>query len=167
MRSDGVKTHRIFDRDTGVWIIVPRVTGLEYDRMLAKKRMKAQRFKYCCCPRKKYWLCDGICDDCEYGIPGNTVSIDSESFEKFYSEWELRQSAAIEMEDTVERNDLLERVIARFRELDKDADVIVSLWRDDERMTQSAIAKALGRSRQTFSYQMTRYRNEFRKIRGY
>ena len=49
----------------------------------------------------------------------------------------------------------------------KDADVIVALWRDNEHMTQSAIAKALGRTRQAFSYQMARYRTEFRKIRGY
>ena len=49
--------------------------------MLAKKRMKAQRYKNCCCPREKYWLCDGICEDCEYGLPGNTVRLDGASFD--------------------------------------------------------------------------------------
>ena len=167
MRPDKGKACRVFDRDTSVWFEVPKDVGRGYDRALAKKRMKAQYYKHCCCPWERNWLCDGMCEDCKYRMAGNTVRLDAATFDEFYSEWELRQAAATEMEDSIERADLLERVIDRFRKLDKDADVIVSLWRDNEHMTQSAIAKALGRTRQAFSYQMARYRTEFRKLRGY
>lgn len=28
------------------------------------------------CPRSKWWLCDGMCQDCEFHAPGDTLSLD-------------------------------------------------------------------------------------------
>ena len=29
------------------------------------------------CPRSKWWLCDGMCQDCEYRASGDTISLDA------------------------------------------------------------------------------------------
>ena len=59
------------------------------------------------------------------------------------------------------------RLIERLRELDPDADAILTLWQENDKISDRAIAKALGRPQRTFADQMKRYRTELRKIRGY
>ena len=158
---------RIFNRDMCRWIEVPSDIEIEYDRACTNRRLQEQRKKRCSCPRAKKWMCDAMCVGCKYRTSTNSIGLDATSFDKLYSKWELRQAAATAMEDAIECADLLERVINRFREMDKDAEAIVSLWRNNEHTSDSAIARALGRPQRTFSAQMTRYRTEFRKIRGY
>ena len=71
------------------------------------------------------------------------------------------------MEDVIADRDLLARLIARLRELDPDADAILTLWQENDKISDRAIAKALGRPQRTFADQMKRYRTELQKIRGY
>ena len=59
------------------------------------------------------------------------------------------------------------RLIERLRELDPDVDAILALWQENDKFSDRAIAKALGRPQRTFADQMKRYRTELRKIRGY
>ena len=59
------------------------------------------------------------------------------------------------------------RLIERLRELDPDADAVLALWQENDKISDRAIAKALGRPQRTFADQMKRYRTELRKIRGY
>ena len=56
---------------------------------------------------------------------------------------------------------------ARLRELDPDADIIIAMWMDDDKVSDRVIAKALGRPQHTFVSQMRKYRTELRRIRGY
>ena len=44
---------------------------------------------------------------------------------------------------------------------------ILALWQENDKLSDRAIAKALGRPQRTFADQMKRYRTELRKIRGY
>ena len=62
---------------------------------------------------------------------------------------------------------LTARLIERLRELDPDADAILALWQENDKFSDRAIAKALGRPQRTFADQMKRYRTELRKIRCY
>ena len=71
------------------------------------------------------------------------------------------------MEDDAADRDLLTRLIERLWELDPDADAILALWQENDKLSDRAIAKALGRPQRTFADQMKRYRTELRKIRGY
>ncbi|MCC8137622.1 MAG: hypothetical protein LIO76_06080 [Clostridiales bacterium] len=71
------------------------------------------------------------------------------------------------MENIVEDHMLLEQLIKRFRELDPDADRILEMWSEDDKTSDRKIAEVLGRPQRTFADQMKRYRDEFRKIRGY
>ena len=76
-------------------------------------------------------------------------------------------SEAPAVEDLIADRDLLDRLFARLRELDPDADTIIAMWMNDDSVSDCAIAKALGRSQRTFADQMRKYRTELRRIRGY
>ena len=167
MASGNDKTGRVFDRGSGRLFEVPRDICVKHERACARKRKQAQYRKRCSCPREMNWRCDGLCADCPYEKRGNEVSLDCETFDRIHSGWALRHAETARMEDMFEQVDLLDRVIARFRELDSDADTIVSMWRENDRTPESAIARAIGRPQNTFSVQMKRYRAEFRRIRGY
>lgn len=69
------------------------------------------------------------------------------------------------MEDVLSDAMLLEQLIARFRELDPDADRIIELLGDE--LSDRKIAEHLGRKQRTFTDQMKKIRTELRKIRGY
>ena len=60
------------------------------------------------------------------------------------------------------------RLFARLRELDPEADTIIQLWMDHpEGISDRAIARELGRPQKTFAPdQMKKYRTDLRKIRN-
>ena len=60
-------------------------------------------------------------------------------------------------------HDLLEHLIARFRELDSDADLIIQMRLDNPKISDRKIAEALGRPQRTFADQMKRYYTELHK----
>lgn len=71
------------------------------------------------------------------------------------------------IESVVADRDLLDRLFARLRELDPEADTIIKMWKADWKVSDRAIAEALGRPQRTFADQMKRYRTELRRIRGF
>lgn len=95
----------------------------------------------------------------------DTLSLDVENTEGGASLYGMVEAAS--MENLIEDRMLLEQLIKRFRELDPDADRILGMWRDNDKISDRKIAEALGRPQRTFADQMKRYRDEFRKIRGY
>jgi len=68
---------RIYDKGTRQWIEVTPEEFAEYDRWRTRIRKKQQGNGFCKCPRRKWWLCDGVCEDCEFRcIPGYVISLD-------------------------------------------------------------------------------------------
>ena len=59
---------------------------------------------------------------------------------------------------------MLKHLIARFRELDPDADRIIQMRLDNPKISDRKIAEALGRPQRTFADQMKRYYTELHKI---
>ena len=76
-------------------------------------------------------------------------------------------SEAPSIERVIADHDLLDRLFARLRALDPDADTIIAMWMEHGKISDRAIAKALGRPQQRFAEQMKAYRAEFRRFRGY
>jgi hypothetical protein len=68
------------------------------------------------------------------------------------------------IEDIYADRDLLKHLIARFRELDPDADRIIQMRLDNPKISDRKIAEALGRPQRTFADQMKRYYTELHKI---
>lgn len=108
-----------------------------------------------------------FCEDCEYRRAGDMLSLDAPEGDGSVTLLDQQEVSGPRMEDVIADRDLLARLIARLRELDPDADAILALWQENDKLSDRAIAKALGRPQRTFADQMKRYRTELRKIRGY
>ncbi len=158
----------IYDRETKTKIPVSREVRDAYYGEAARIRMKEQAHGRCVCPQRKVWACDGDCLTCEYHRSGDLASLDvpigkagEDTLQDFVP------SEAPSIESVIADRDLLDRLFARLRELDPDADTIIAMWMDDDNVSDRAIAKALGRPQRTFADQMKKYRTELRRIRGF
>ena len=108
-----------------------------------------------------------ICDDCEHRRAADPPPLGAPEGGGSVTMLDQQEAPGPRMEDVIADRDLLARLIARLRELDPDADAILALWQENDKISDRAIAKALGRPQRTFADQMKRYRTELRKIRGY
>lgn len=126
---------------------------------------REQHHHRCMCTRRYLWKCDGNCDLCEYHAAGDMLSIDVPTEDGNANMYDTIPDTAPTMEDVLSDAILLEQLIARFRELDPDADRIIELLRDE--LSDRKIAEILCRKQRTFADQMKKIRTELRKIRGY
>lgn len=165
MKTEENKTYRIYDKSLHQWFDVSKDYFEVYDQQRTNYRKRKQYYGRCCCPRNKWWLCDMMCDNCEFRRAGDVLSLDAPEGDGSISMLDQQESSGPRMEDVIADRDLLARLIKRLRELDPDADRIIQML--GEEMSDRAIAKALGRPQRTFADQMKRYRTELRKIHGY
>lgn len=108
-----------------------------------------------------------VCMDCEF-CKASVISLDApQGDDEDTTLMDAIPDGRTLLEDDAVDRDLLARLIARLRELDPDADAILTLWQENDKISDRAIAKALSRPQRTFADQMKRYRTELRKIRGY
>ncbi len=130
-------------------------------RDVTRIRKREQYHGRCVCPKKYIWSCDGDCDICEYHR-SDMLSLDAENTEDGANFYDMVASDSVE--NVVEDKMLLDKLIERFRELDPDADRILDMWRDNDRISDRKIAEKLGRPQRTFADQLKRYRKDLYKI---
>jgi len=158
----------IYISATGEKIPVAKEVRDVYYNEAARIRMKAQAHGQCVCPQSKVWVCDGDCLVCEYRRSGDMASLDIPIGEDGEGTLlDMVPDEAPSIESVIADRDLLDRLFARLRELDPDADTIIAMWMDDDKVSDRTIAKALGRPQRTFADQMKKYRTELWRIRGY
>lgn len=158
----------IYDRASGEKIPVSKEVRDAYYGEAARIRMKEQAHGRCVCPQSKVWACDGDCLTCEYRRSGNLASLDVPVGEDGEDTLlDMVPSEAPSIESIIADRDLLDRLFARLRELDPEADTIIAMWQDDYQVSDRAIAKALGRPQRIFADQMRKCRTELRRIRGF
>lgn len=158
----------IYDRSTKTKIPVSKEVRDAYYREAARIRMKEQAHGRCVCSQKDVWACDGDCLVCEHYRSGDIASLDipvGEDGEDTLLDMMPDETPSIK--SVIADRDLLDRLFARLRELDPDADTIIGMWQADWKVSDRAIAEALGRPQRTFADQMKRYRTELRRIRGF
>lgn len=123
---------------------------------------REQNHGCCACPKRYLWKCDGQCDLCEYHV-NNTVSLDDPLPDGNGTLGDYIPDDRPSIEDVYADRDLLKRLIARFRELDPEADRIIQMRLDNPKISDRAIARELGRPQRTFADQMKRYYTELHK----
>lgn len=143
----------IYIRSTGEMIPVSQAVQDAYYGEAVRFQTEEHRYGRCVCPPDKVRVCDMDCPICEYHRVGNTVSLD-----------ELIDEENMQLMDALENHALLDRIFACLRELDPDADTIIAMWQENDRVSDRSIAEALGRPQSTFANQMKQYREEFRRI---
>ena len=168
LRNDNLsQLYRLYDKPTRTWFEVSAEVYRCYTRECNTYRKKMQDHGLCNCPRRNWWLCDMVCMDCEYRT-ASTIPLDApQGDDGDTTLMDAIPDGCPLLEDNAVDRDLLARLIKRLRELDPDADSIIALWKENDRISDRAIAKALGRPQRTFADQMKRIRTELRKIRGY
>ena len=157
-------SYRIYDKYLKQWHEVPEDYYKEYDRERTACRKRMQSHGRCVCPRDRWWLCDAMCEDCEYRRAGDILSLDAPEGDGSITLLDQQEAEGPRMEDIIADREQLERLFKRLRELDPDADTIIALWQENDRISDREIARTLGRPQRTFADLMKKYRTELRKI---
>ena len=103
------------------------------------------------CPRSKWWLCDGMCQDCEFHAPGDTLSLDMPVSNEDGDEVTLLDTLvdpAPTIESVICDKAELDQLFERLNELMPEAVQIGKLRQ--EGLSDAAIAEIIGIKRTTF-----------------
>ena len=150
MKKNENNVKRIYDKQTKTWFEVSPEQYEEFDRWRTNLRKREQYHHRCMCPRSKWWLCDGMCQDCEFHAPGDTLSLDMPSSYEDVYEFTLLDSLvdpAPTIESVISDKAELDQLFARLNELMPEAGEIGKLRQDG--LCDEAIAKIIGIKRTT------------------
>ena len=151
MASKDNQSKRIYDKQTRTWFEVSPEQYKELDRWRTNLRKREQSHKRCMCPRSKWWLCDGMCQDCEFHAPGDTLSLDMPATNAEGDEVTLMDTLvdpAPSIEEIICDTAELDQLFARLSELMPEAIEIGRLRQ--EGLSDQAIADIIGIKRTTF-----------------
>jgi hypothetical protein len=162
--DDNQKTYFIYVRSTGEKVPVTKTQHDAFYKEADRIRHKEQDHGRCMCPYRFIWACSGDCIDCEYHVAGDITSLDQPLPDGNGTLSDYIPDSRPSIEDIYADRDLLKHLIARFRELDPDADRIIQMRLDNPKISDRKIAEALGRPQRTFADQMKRYYTELHKI---
>lgn len=166
MKTNDNQSKRIYDKGTRTWYEIPENQYREYDRWRTALRKHMQYRGECFCPRNKWWLCDGMCFDCEFHNQ-NTISLDDLLPDGEGTLEDYIPSDVPTPEEITADRDLLERLIKRLHEIDPDADQIIQIWKDNPAdISDRKVANILGRKQRTFADEMKKFRDEFKEYRN-
>lgn len=151
MKNNENSVKRIYDKQTKTWFEVSPEQYEEFDRWRTNLRKREQYHHRCMCPRSKWWLCDGMCQDCEFHAPGDTLSLDmpvsNEDGDKVTLLDTLVDTAPT-IESVICDKAELDQLFERLNELMPEAVQIGKLRQDG--LSDEAIAEIIGIKRTTF-----------------
>lgn len=151
MQNKANQSKRIYDRQTKTWFEVTPEQYKEFDTWRTNLRKREQYHHRCMCPRSKWWLCDGMCDDCEYHAPGNILSLDMPTSNDDGDEitlLDMLEDPTPSIEEVICDKAELDQLYERLDQLMPEAVEIGRLRQKG--LTDEAIAKIVGIKRTTF-----------------
>lgn len=151
MKNNENNVKRIYDKQTKIWFEVSPEQYEEFDRWRTNLRKREQYHHRCMCPRSKWWLCDGMCQDCEFHAPGDTLSLDMPVSNEDGDEVTLLDTlvdTAPTIESVICDKAELDQLFERLNELMPEAVQIGKLRQDG--LSDEAIAEIIGIKRTTF-----------------
>lgn len=151
MKKNENSTKRIYDKQTKTWFEVSPEQYEEFDRWRTCIRKREQYHHRCMCLRSKWWLCDGMCQDCEFHAPGDTLSLDMPVDNENGDEvtlLDMLEDPAPFIESVICDKAALEQLFSRLYELMPEAEEIGRLRM--ENLSDEAIADIIGIKRTTF-----------------
>lgn len=151
MKKNENNVKRIYDKQTKTWFEVSPEQYEEFDRWRTNLRKREQYHHRCMCPRSKWWLCDGMCQDCEFHAPGDTLSLDMPVSNEDGDKVTLLDTL-VDPTPTIESvicdKAELDQLFVRLNELMPEAVEIGRLRQDG--LSDEAIANIIGIKRTTF-----------------
>ena len=156
-----VNGKRIYDKQTKTWFEVTPEHYAEFDQWRTNKRKREQYHGRCMCPRNKWWLCDGMCDDCEFHAPGDVLSLDKPVSNDDGDEVTLLDTLvdpAPSIESILCDKAELDQLFARLNELMPEAQDIGKLRQKG--LTDEAIAEVIGIKRTPFRSRLAKAKKQ-------
>ena len=151
MKSFDNQSKRIYDKQTKTWFEVSPEEYKQFDTWRTNLRKREQYHGRCMCPRNKWWLCDGMCDDCEFHAPGDILSLDMPTSNDDCDEvtlLDMLEDPAPSIEEVICDKAELDQLFDRLNELMPEAVKIGQLRQ--EGLSDEAITKIIGIKRTTF-----------------
>ena len=146
------QSKRIYDKQAKTWFEVTPEQYKEFDTWRTNLRKREQYHHRCMCPRNKWWLCDGMCDDCEFHAPGDILSLDmptsNDDGDDEVTLLDMLEDPAVSIEEVICDKAELDQLFDRLNELMPEAVQIGKLRQ--EKLTDEEIAKVIGIKRTTF-----------------
>ena len=158
---------RIFDKTTKTWFEVTPEEYKRYDAWRTNLRKREQYHGRCMCPRNKWWLCDGVCEDCEFHAPGDMLSLDATKKNEDGEETcilDCYASPESVLNDIVLDQLLMQQLLKRLEELMPEAVEIGKLRQ--EGLSDEAIANIIGINRNTFRSRLKKTEERLREEYG-
>ena len=153
MENNESKTYRVFVKGLRQWVEVTEEFYREYTRENNAIRKREQYHNRCACPRNKWWLCDGMCQDCEFRVGGGPLSLDvtvsdEKGNEKSWLDDLMDDSP--DMQSVLEDRELLQALLDRLDELDSNGRAICAAIAAGK--TEREAGWYLGMHRNTYTY---------------
>lgn len=151
MKKDANQSKRIYDKETKTWFEVTPAQYAEFDRWRTNLRKREQYHGRCMCPRQKWWLCDGMCDDCEFHAAGDVLSLDKPISHEDGDEVSLADALvdpSPSIEEVICDKAELDQLFERLNEIMPEAAEIGRLRMS--KLSDEAIAQIIGIKRTTF-----------------
>ena len=159
--------NRIFDKQTKTWFEVTPEEYERYDQWRTNLRKREQYHGRCMCPRQKWWLCDGMCEDCEFRAPGDMLSLDATGTDEDGDEFSLLDCFASPesvLNEIILDQVLMKQLLKRLEELMPEAIEIGKLRQ--EGLSDEAIADIIGIKRTTFLSRLKKVKSILREEYG-
>lgn len=160
-KDEQCKPHRIYLKSSKEWVEVTEEVYRPYIRECDATRKRNQSHGRCACPRKKFWLCDADCLNCEFRRTGDVLSLDYELAREDSDALTMLDTLAdpsLSAEDIVADLDELSHLLHRLAELMPEA-IKVGILRE-QGLTESAIAAELGIPRTTLRSRLAKARDQ-------
>ena len=165
MKTNG--NYRIFDKTTGTWFEVTPEEYKPYDTWRTNLRKREQYHGRCMCPRRKWWLCDGVCEDCEFHAPGDMLSLDATRKDEDGEDVCILDCIASPesiLNEIILDQLVMQQLLKRLEELMPEAIEIGKLRQ--EGLSDEAIADIIGIKRTTFLSRLKKAEEKLRKEYG-
>lgn len=157
----------VYDKSTGLWFNITHNELGEYNRYRNSIRRKEQYHHRCKCPRSKWWLCDGMCHDCEFHVADEAISLYETRQNDAGDETMLLDEIAApcsDPADTIPYQIDTQRLLARLNELMPEASEIGRLRLLG--MNDDTISEVIGINRMTFRSRIEKTREILREEFG-
>lgn len=167
IKDNQSQSNRIYDKQTRQWFEVTPEEYADFDRWRTNLRKREQYHHRCMCPRSKWWLCDGMCQDCEFHAAGDTLSLDATTSNDDGDEVSLLDGIASpesDLNDIILDQILMQQLLKRLAELMPEASEIGRLRLKG--LKDEDIADAIGIKRTTFRSRIEKARAKLREEYG-
>ncbi len=151
---------RIYIKSSHQWIDVNEEYYRDHMRYCDAFRKRHQEHGQCACPRRKFWLCDTDCVNCEFRRSGGMVSLDESLPDGEGTLADYVPDDAPLIEDVLADKAELEQLFERLNELMPEAITIGKLREDG--LSDEAIVGIIGIKRTTFPSRLNKAKEKLK-----